>query len=167
MNKRTAVCWMLPFVALVALAACQSPPPPPPAKPPARLGVTLNAVAGANPDASGRPSPTVVHVYQLRSPVSFASLDAFELLENDKAVLGEALAARQEFVLQPGTSVSASLELEPSAREFAAVAAFRDIRNARWYASAPLVIDADGDLADGSVAAITVGAAAVSVSIGP
>ena len=166
MNNRSASRLIPSLVALVALAACQSPPPPAP-KPPARLGVTLNAVADANPDASGRPSPTVVHVYQLRSPVSFAGLDAFELLENDKAVLGEALAVRQEFVVQPGASVSASMELEPSAREFAAVAAFRDIRNASWYASAPLIIDSDGDLADGGLATITVGAAAVSVSIGP
>jgi type VI secretion system protein VasD len=153
-------------VALTVISACKSAPPPAP-EPPARATVSISASADVNPDTSGRPSPIVVHVYQLRAPVNLAGLDPFQLLQNDKSTLGEALAVGQEFLLQPGATVSTDTLLDASAREIAVVAAYRDIRNSRWHATAPLALDAGGTLEGGDHVTIAVGATAVSVSIGP
>jgi len=125
----------LAFLAvLVALSSCASEPPKPV---PAR--VRLVASADVNPDASGRPSPVVVRIFQLREDGEFVSADFFPLYENEKEVLGGSLVSRQEYVLQPGETRDIELPLAAGARYLGAIAAFRDIRSAKWrvVSSAP------------------------------
>ncbi len=167
MTSHFAARTALLLLALGFVAACKSPPPPPAPRPPARAALTINAAAGINPDATGRASPVVVHVYQLRAPVDLAGIDPFTLLEDDRTALGEALARGQEFLLQPGATLTQEMELDPAAREIAAIVAYRDIRNARWHAAAPLAVDAAGEPSGGGQVRIAVGASTVSVSIGP
>src|SRR5262245_37702072 len=95
---------------MLASGACAKAPPPaalPPitiAAPPeskTKASMTLAASADTNPDSSGRPSPVVVRVYQLKTDAAFKGAEFFALYDDDQKVLGQELISRDEFVLGP------------------------------------------------------------------
>ncbi len=102
-----------------------------------KASMTMAAGVDTNPDASGRPSPVVVRVYQLRTDAAFVSADFFALFEDDKKVLGEELISRDEFVLEPAERRTLDVTVAGDTRFVGAIAAFRDIRNAQWRALIP------------------------------
>jgi len=53
--------------------------------------MTLAVSPDVNPDANGRPSPVVVHVYQLRADGAFRRVEFFELMDDSVKALGEVL----------------------------------------------------------------------------
>ena len=148
-------------VAVLALVACLTSacfrgkpavPVPAPAAPPvvptsititappdAKIKAPMTVAAGAdvNPDASGRPSPVVVRVYQLRTDTAFTNVEFFALFDDDKKALGEALISRDEFVLAPSEQRTLDVSVAGETRFVGAIAAFRDIRNAQWRAVMP------------------------------
>src|SRR6185436_10305384 len=99
------------LAALLAAAGCAKAPPPPPTLPPITIAappeartksaMTLVASADTNPDRSGRPSPIVVRVYQLKTDAAFSGADFFALYDDDQKVLGAELITRDEYVLNP------------------------------------------------------------------
>lgn len=119
------VVWVLAWL----LTACASKPPKPE---PARA--RLVASEQVNPDESGRSSPIVVRVYQLRADGAFAGAEFFDLYSKEKEVLGESLIAREEYVLSPGETRDLEIPLNAQARHIGVLAAFRDIRAAQWRA---------------------------------
>ncbi|MDR5806863.1 type VI secretion system lipoprotein TssJ [Caballeronia sp. LZ019] len=125
----------VPLCAL-ALAACKSAPPPPPA--PTIVRITVNALDGANPDRTGRPSPVVVRVYELRTTAAFESADFFTLYGKDQATLGGDLNAKNEFLLRPGDTRSVEQAVQPGTKFVAVVAAYRDIERSRWRVTEPV-----------------------------
>lgn len=120
-----AVC----LLAVGMLAACASKPPKPE---PARA--RLIASEQVNPDASGRASPIVVRLFQLRDEDAFASAEFLDLYGKEKEILGESLVSRQEYVLAPGETRELEIPLDAQARYLGVLAAFRDIRAAQWRA---------------------------------
>src|SRR5687767_13746109 len=130
------------LVVAFAAAGCGKAPPEvaPPltiaAKPDARVKapMTLTASADANPDASGRPSPVVVRVYQLRTDAAFNGAEFFALFDDDQKVLGAELISRDEFVLDAPDRRTIDVTVSGDTRFVGAVAAFRDIRNSQWRA---------------------------------
>jgi type VI secretion system protein VasD len=149
-----------PFVLMCAFAvtACKSPPPPPP-PPPTIVHIDVNAIEKVNPDRSGRPSPVLVRVYELKATAAFDSADFFTLYGKDQATLGGDLNAKNEFLLKPGDSRSVEQVVQPGTKFVAVVAAYRDIERSRWRATAPVppnqttVLDVRIDAADVSIAA--------------
>jgi type VI secretion system protein VasD len=134
----------LPLALVVALAAaaCAKPPQlPPPAEPPkpkpVEAHVTIAAHADTNPDATGRPSPVVVRVYQLKADVAFTGADFFGLFDDEEKVLGPELINRAEFVLAPSEHRSINVPVAAEARFVGVIAAFRDIRNSEWRVLVP------------------------------
>jgi len=99
--------------------------------------MVIGASADANPDATGRPSPVVLRIYQLRTDAAFNGAEYFALYDDDKKVLGTELISRDEFVLAPSERRTIEISVAPEARFVAAVAAFRDIRNAQWRVLVP------------------------------
>src|SRR5262245_39721791 len=102
----------------VAASCAKAPPPAAPAAPPpvpqlppitiaappeakVTASMTLAVSADANPDATGRPSPVVVRVYQLRTDAAFLTAEFFPLFDDDRKALGAELISRDEFVLAP------------------------------------------------------------------
>jgi type VI secretion system VasD/TssJ family lipoprotein len=67
-----------------------------------KLSLTVEATAGVNPDASLRPSPIKVRIYELKDAATFAQADYFGLDTSDKVVLATDMLARDEFILRPG-----------------------------------------------------------------
>jgi len=118
---------------LMLLSACASGPPPPP--PPITVKVHLQASADINPDGSGRASPLVVRVYELRQDVAFRDADFFALYDHEKQTLAADLVASEEYQLRPGESRDFDFKSDPQIRFLMVVAAYRDLRNSQWRAS--------------------------------
>lgn len=85
-----------------------------------------------NPDYSGRPSPLVVRIYQLKTANEFSKTDYFSLFEKEQETIGEDLLQREEIELQPEKSMLYSRKLNPDTRFIGIAAAFRDIEQAKW-----------------------------------
>ena len=119
-----------------AFAACLLMPAACAWKPMKPVGARTRIVASStvNPDASGRASPVVVRVFQLRNDGEFATADFFALYEKEKETLGASFVSREEYVLAPGETRNLEIELNGEARFLGALVAFRDIRSARWRA---------------------------------
>jgi len=121
-------------VAAVCLLAClltacaAKPPKPEPAR------ARLVASEQVNPDASGRSSPIVVRLFQLRADGAFAAAEFFDLYGKEKEVLGESLVSREEYVLAPGETRELEIPLNAQTRYLGVLAAYRDIRAAQWRA---------------------------------
>jgi type VI secretion system protein VasD len=113
----------------VALVGCAAKP----AKP-VETKAVLSASEDVNPDSSGRASPIVVRVYQLRGDTEFNNADFFALYEKDKEILGASLIAREEKTLFPGQQLETDLPLSPEARFVGAIAGYRDLGASRWRA---------------------------------
>lgn len=111
------------------LSACAAKPPKPE---PARA--RLVASEQVNPDESGRSSPIVVRLYQLRADGAFAAAEFFDLYAKEKEVLGESLVAREEYVLAPGETRELEIPLNAQTSYLGVLAAYRDIRAAQWRA---------------------------------
>jgi len=122
----------LVILMMAALAACASGQPKS-----TKARMTVIAQSDVNPDASGRPSPIVVRVYQLQQDAKFASADFFALFDDEQQLLGADLLARDEITLAPGERKEVQVEVKGEAKFLGAVAAFRDIRNSQWRVVQP------------------------------
>lgn len=131
---------VLAFMSL--LAGCSSDPPQPapaPAPPPpTRVRIKVEALPDLNPDGSGRPSPLLLRIYQLRTVAAFNGADFFELYQNEKTALAADLVQKEEFTLRPGDQRELAFEPKPDTQIVAAFAVFRNLDSAQWRASAPL-----------------------------
>ena len=125
------------FVPVLALALCGKGPKPAAPLQPVSAHITIAASPDANPDASGRPSPVVVRVYQLKGDAAFTAADFFTLFDDEEKVLGAELISRTEYVLAPSDRRTVDVPVSADARFVGAVAAFRDIRNAEWRVLVP------------------------------
>ena len=135
-------------VMAVTMSGCAKPAPPAAAAPPpltivapaetkVKASMVISASADVNPDDSGRPSPVVVRVYQLKTDGAFTKSEFIDLFENDEKVLGSEMISRDEYVLGPSERRAIDIAVAPEARFVGAVAAYRDIRNAQWRAVVP------------------------------
>jgi len=122
------------------------------------LTVDVLAAANLNPSTSGRPSPVVVRIYELKAVAPFESADFISLFDRDQATLGGDVIARDEFVLSPGESMAIKREIDAESKFIAVMAAFRDLERARWRAVVPLAAGKDN--------ALSVRLTASSISIG-
>jgi type VI secretion system protein VasD len=123
--------WLVRAAALLALlSACGGPPK----APPTTVAGSVAAVTGVNPSVSGRPSPLLLRVYELKTDTVFAAADFVSLYQRDQAELGADLVGREEIMLAPGESRPINRTLAPETRFLAVFAAYRDVEHARWRA---------------------------------
>lgn len=120
----------------ILLAACAAPP-----KKPTVVQANVAAAADVNPDTSGRASPVVIRVYELKNLTAFQNADFFSLYERGKETLGGELLASEEIILRPGEKKHFERPLQADTRFVAAVAAFRDLDRASWRASIPVKLN--------------------------
>ena len=129
------------MVVAVAAAGCGKAPPPvvPPvvitAPPePVKASMTITVSDDANPDASGRPSPVFVRVYQLRGESEFKGAEFFAVWDDERQVLGNTLISREEFFLKAGERRTVDVAVASDATFVGVIAELRDIRNSEWRA---------------------------------
>ena len=113
----------------LALGGCAAAPPKP-----AATHAQLIASADINPDATGRPSPVVVRLYQLSGESAFQNADFFSLWDHERATLGSSRVQRTQRTIFPGENVALTLPLAAATRFLAVAAAYRDVRAAHWRA---------------------------------
>jgi type VI secretion system protein VasD len=132
MSARLSVAAGLIGVLALGGLGCASKPPPPPK--PIDTRAVVSAAADVNPDSSGRPSPVVVRIYQLRGAAEFNGADFFALYGMEKETLGANLIQREEQTLFPGQHLELKMPLAEDTRFVGAIAAYRDIRTTHWRA---------------------------------
>jgi len=129
--------WVYRVAALALLAgtaSCSSPPPPPPTV----VNLTVSASPGVNPTASGQAAPIVVRVYQLASTTGFEQAEFFQLFNQDQAFLKTDLIKRDDFLLAPGQTKTATLTPTDQVKALGVLAAYRDFQHATWRATVPI-----------------------------
>ncbi len=127
---------------------------------PSEATVTVSASPNVNPDASHRPSPVLVRIFQLKSAAALDQADYFKLTGDPQAALGDTLVAHDQALVTPGQTRSVPLKLDPATQVIGVVAGFRDVDHARWRTSVAV------DPASTGTVAITVGAAEVTAKAG-
>lgn len=87
-----------------------------------------------NSTLSGRASPLMVRLYELKSFRTFEKADFFSLYDNDKETLGADLLEREELQFKPNEARRYPRELHAETRYIGIIAAYRNIDNATWRA---------------------------------
>lgn len=92
-----------------------------------------------NPDASGRASPLVIRIYELRASDTFRSAGFFDLYDEPEGVLDKDLLSMDDLVLRPELAEHLEMTLHENTRYIGIVAAFQNIDEAGWK----MIIDAN------------------------
>ncbi|MFW5823431.1 MAG: type VI secretion system lipoprotein TssJ [Marinobacter sp.] len=92
----------------------------------------FEASGSINPDASGRASPLVIRIYELKAADTFRSAGFFDLYDEPEGVLDKDLISMDEVVLRPELVEKLEMTLDGNTRYLGIVAAFQNIDEARW-----------------------------------
>jgi type VI secretion system protein VasD len=106
----------------VLLGGCTTP----------RVDLALAIQPNVNPDHTGRPSPVIIKVYELRSDLAFKQSDFYPLFENPVQVLGADLLAADELVVVPGEARRVIYEPATETRFMGIMAGFRQMERGQW-----------------------------------
>lgn len=123
----------------VLLASCAAPVEPPD---PTVAQVNVVAAGDANPDPTGRSSPTVVHLYALQPGAPFEIGDYDALTGGEMGELGETMKRIARFVILPGQDTKKVFELPDGTSDLGITAAYRDVGTSKWRAKAPVAPNA-------------------------
>lgn len=102
---------------------------------PTYLDAKIEASSKVNPDDSGRASPIVLRIYELKAADTFQNTDFFSLYDKESATLGQDMNGREEIEVQPGGSKTVNRKVQPDTQYIGVMAAFRDIDQAHWRAT--------------------------------
>ncbi len=116
------------LVVLTLLCGCVKP----------RIDLAVASQANINPDHTGRPSPVIVKVYEMRSDLAFSQSDFHPLFESPVQVLGAELLAADEMVLVPGEARRITYDPVSEARFLGVLAGFRQMERAKWKIVTPV-----------------------------
>lgn len=131
-----------PMLLTTFLAGCSNVPTRAPQMESPKTFVELDIQSSSklNPDIRGRASPVIVRLYELKSPVRFNQADFFALHEQDSAILGEDLLAKEEFTVNPSELRPLQRQLNPRTRYLGILATYRAIDQAVWRVSTRIIM---------------------------
>lgn len=113
---------------------------------PTKVDTVILASHEINPDATQRPSPVVLRIYELTSDTTFNSADFFQLYDEETSTLGDELVSRQELDMTPGEERELAFKPQINTRYLGVIAAFRNIDKAVWRKSFALHLNATNNL---------------------
>jgi type VI secretion system protein VasD len=111
------------------LAGCAPAPPPPTV-----VNLALAADANDNPTATGQGAPLVISVYQLSSDAAFSTAEFFQLFSADQATLKTDMVKKDQYILAPGGSKSATLSPNSTVTSIGIFAAYQNFQGVAWRA---------------------------------
>ena len=101
--------------------------------------LTFDVSSDINPDSSGRPSPLMVRVYELKSPTLFERANFIDLYQRDQQVLGADYIAKHDIRrLTPGDERVETLMLSDDAQYIAVFAEFTRYQDANFAVLIPV-----------------------------
>ena len=124
------------LLAGAASLSCAHAPGPCPTPEPVR--VSIRAAGRLNPSESGESLATTVRLYQLKDVSKLQAASLEQILDNDRAVLGDDLVSVKEITLYPGEAATPSLSRREGAVFLAVVAFFRHPAGAQWRVASKL-----------------------------
>jgi type VI secretion system protein VasD len=110
---------------VACLCACSKP----------GIELVVASQPNVNPDYSGRPSPVIIKLYELRRDIAFKHADFQTLFEKPMQALGADLLAADELVFTPGEVRRIKYQLGANTRFIGLVAGFRHMERAFWRAT--------------------------------
>jgi type VI secretion system protein VasD len=125
------------MISLLGLTACASNSEEN-AREPVEMELQFKASDSVNQDDQKRAAPIVVRLYELKTPETFNDADFFSLQGKDKAVLGDDMAARDQFQLRPGETKTIKRTANSRTTTLGVFAAYRDLPNSTWRATWPM-----------------------------
>jgi type VI secretion system protein VasD len=114
---------------LGGLAACAPAPPPPTV-----VSLTLVADKDVNSTPGGAGAPLVVRVYQLSSDAAFGTAEFFQLFSQDQATLKTDMVKKDEYILTPGQTKTATLSPTDPVTTIGIFAAYQNFQGVTWRA---------------------------------
>jgi type VI secretion system VasD/TssJ family lipoprotein len=96
--------------------------------------VVLKASDRVNPGATGDPLPTAVRLLQVRSSLKLGRVELTDLWDHEKDVLAEDFVGMQDYTLDPGQEVRATVTPTPETKELVAIALFQQPTGSLWRA---------------------------------
>lgn len=106
--------------------------------PPTVLELNIDAAAYLNPNIDEEAAPVALRIYELRASGTFTDSDFFALFDQDQAILGADLVAREELRFLPRESRTITKTLHPDTRYIGIVAAYRNIDEVSWRKAVPV-----------------------------
>jgi type VI secretion system VasD/TssJ family lipoprotein len=85
----------------------------------------MAGLPNANPDATGRPSPVMIQMYELRSDLLFKQAEMLPLFSDPVGALGADLVAYDEMTILPGQAYVLEYEPTPETKFVGVMASFR------------------------------------------
>ncbi|MDR3074081.1 MAG: type VI secretion system lipoprotein TssJ, partial [Deltaproteobacteria bacterium] len=129
MNKKIPLSGLLAAFALACLlGGCSGP----------SLVLSVASQPNVNPDHSGRPSPVLVTLYELRGELAFKQADFPSLFANPVQTLGADLVFMTELVFVPGEARRVEFQPHADARFVGVAAEFRQMERALWRMAKPM-----------------------------
>lgn len=98
------------------------------------LDITITAANDLNRDEKERAAPVLLRLYELRSSTNFEAADYFSLQSDDRALLGNDLLLREEFILRPGEQKRIRRKSHPDLEAVALMAGYRELARSNWRA---------------------------------
>ena len=96
------------------------------------IDLVVASQPNVNPDYSGRPSPVIVKMYELRRDMAFKQAEFQTLFEKPMQALGADLIAADELVFTPGEVRRVEYQPGTTTRFIGLVAGFRHMERAQW-----------------------------------
>ena len=126
--KFRALLYVLALTMIPLLHGCSSP----------RITMEVASQPNVNPDSSGRPSPIIVKMYEMRSDMAFRQGDFQMLFMEPMKVLGANLVAMDELLFVPGEARTVEYAPMPETRYVGILAGFRQMERAKLRAVLPV-----------------------------
>ncbi|MDR2300485.1 MAG: type VI secretion system lipoprotein TssJ [Deltaproteobacteria bacterium] len=116
MTEKTVLLWVgLITILALFVSGCSGP----------SLTLAMAGMPNANPDATGRPSPVMIQMYELRADSIFKQAEMVPLFSDPTGVLGADLVAYDELTVLPATAYSIEYEPSPDTKFIGVMASFR------------------------------------------
>lgn len=131
MRKITSLMKLLPLCSLLWLSACASSDGQPINKV-AKLTLKVEASEVVNQDRQQRSSPVLLRIYELKNPAAFEQLDYFSLQDKDRALLGDDLISKGEYIIKPEEQRIIIKTLSADTEAIGFVAGFQNLSEASW-----------------------------------
>ena len=130
--------WIILVFPCLILTGCSSTPKPPVAVVSLNVQPNINPYTTTTETKTPQARPVVIRFYELTSLAAFNSADFFSVFNEYKATLENELITSEEFRLIPGHKQKFNRTLNIDTRYVGVVAAYKDLEQSQWRASAIL-----------------------------